>query len=324
MKHNLKSNETQIHNMLIIVVSMMCIFTSCEKESDPISPVTLAEEAYIFGLPLVTMDITRRQATNVTQPQMSAMRSPMNQFAHLPVFPDANFTAVVRPNADTYYSNAWLDLSQGPIILTLPGGNERYHLMEILDAYTNVFAAPGTRTTGSNGGRFLISGPGWTGNTSGEMPVFKSPTNYVWIIGRTEVKNAVDGATVVYPLMQQYTLTPLGAYTPPPLESNVPTGEPNGIVENMPIDDFFNYLNRLLVNNPPLPDDESFMKKISKIGIGGGAKFDLSKYSLEEQNEMREIPKNVIAQLNAYQSKIPIVNGWGVNNHVRQQWLFCS
>ena len=295
---------------LLITISMLSTVIACNKENDPVSPVALAEEAYIFGLPLVTMDITRRQATNVAQAQIT-MQSPMNQFSHLPVFPDADFTAVVRPNADTYYSNAWFDLSQGPIILTLPG-NERYHLMQIMDAYTNVFAAPGTRTTGSAGGQFLISGPDWKGSVPGEMTALKSPTNYVWILGRTEVKDPVDGATVVYPLMQQYTLTPLGAYTPPQLESHVPTGEPNSIVENMPVDEFFNYLNRLLVINPPTSADEPFMKKISKIGIGSGVEFNLSNYTAEEQNEIKKIPENVLSQLKDHQSDFPVFNGWGV------------
>jgi DNA sulfur modification protein DndE len=183
--------------MFMLMVFAVSIFLSCEKEQAPISPVALAEEAYIFGLPLVTMDLTRRQATNVTAPVLEKMQAPMNQFAHLPVFPDANFTAVVRPNADTYYSNAWLDLSQGPIILSLPSGNQRYHLMQIMDAYTNVFGTPGTRVTNCCGGKFLISGPDWTGSAPGPMIELKSSTNYVWIIGRTEVKDPVDGATVV-------------------------------------------------------------------------------------------------------------------------------
>jgi hypothetical protein len=110
--------------------------------------------------------------------------------------------------------------------------------------------------------------------------------------------------------MQQYTLTPLNSYTPPALETNVPQGEPNSIVENMPIEEFFNYLNRLLVNNPPLPADASFMKKIAEIGIGPGAKFDLSKYDSDEQKALANIPKKMISRLNAHQSKIPIHDGW--------------
>ena len=105
----IKFNQLKLRTLLI-TISILCTVIACNKENDPYSPVALAEEAYIFGLPLVTMDITRRQATNVAQAQIT-MQSPMNQFSHLPVFPDADFTAVVRPNADTYYSNAWLDLT---------------------------------------------------------------------------------------------------------------------------------------------------------------------------------------------------------------------
>jgi len=109
----------------------------------------IATLGYIYGYPLVLMDATRARAT-----------APPNQFAHQPALPDETFRDVVSPNVDTLYSIAWLDLSQGPIVLAVPDMGTRYYTMQMLDAWTNVFASPGTRTTGNGKAAFAIMGPG--------------------------------------------------------------------------------------------------------------------------------------------------------------------
>jgi hypothetical protein len=106
----------------------------------------IAVEAYIFGYPLVLMDVTRQVMTAV--PKAGALKAPVNQFVHLREFPDPTFTDVVSPNADTLYSAAWLDLAKEPMILSVPDTGKRYYLMQMLDAWTNVFASPGARATG--------------------------------------------------------------------------------------------------------------------------------------------------------------------------------
>src|SRR6185436_19146946 len=176
--------------------------------------VKIATDAYVYGLPLVLMDITRRQSLMPA----SAMYNPPNQFKHNDAFPDASFKNVVRPNADTYYSTAFLDLAEEPIVLSVPDTKGRYYMMPMLDAYSNVFASPGTRTTGNLAGNFLISGPQWKGTVPIGMKQIESPTNSVWIIGRTQVNSKADGAKNVVPLQRQYKLTPLSlwgkTYTP--------------------------------------------------------------------------------------------------------------
>ena len=117
--------------------------------------------AVIYGLPLVLLDITMKQATNVVHP--SGFKAPVNQFAHVRAFPSADFKAVVRANVDTLYSSAFLDLSREPVVLSVPDTHGHYYLMPMIDAWSNVFASPGTRTTGSGAHSFVITGPGWTG-----------------------------------------------------------------------------------------------------------------------------------------------------------------
>jgi hypothetical protein len=115
-------------------------------------------QAYIYAYPMVMMEMTRRVSTNVEAPKGSF--APMNQFAHLRAFPDASFREVVRPNADTLYSIAWFDLSKEPMILSVPE-TERYYMMPMLDMWTEVFAVPGSRTTGNQAASYAIHGPNW-------------------------------------------------------------------------------------------------------------------------------------------------------------------
>ncbi len=75
----------------------------------------VAEDAYVFGFPLVLMDVTKAVTTAVRKPQ--GFRAPINQFAHWLAFPDSTYTDVVNPNVDTLYSLAWLDLAKEPIVM---------------------------------------------------------------------------------------------------------------------------------------------------------------------------------------------------------------
>jgi len=154
----------------------------------------IAVQAVVYGLPLVIMDITMRTATNVVSHH--GMAAPVNQFAHVPRFPDATFKQVVRANVDTLYSSAFLDLSKEPLVLSVPDTHGRYYLLPLFDAWTNVFASPGTRTTGDGPGGFLIAGPDWTGTPPAEMQVLRAPTNMVWLLGRTQTNGTDDYATV--------------------------------------------------------------------------------------------------------------------------------
>ena len=121
----------------------------------------IARELYVYAYPLVLMDVTRRVATNTERPE--GMYAPANVFGHLPEFPDASFTAVVRPNADTLYSSLWLDVTAEPLVISVPDSWGRYYLLPLLDMWTDVFAAPGARTTGTDEQVYAVTGPGWQG-----------------------------------------------------------------------------------------------------------------------------------------------------------------
>jgi hypothetical protein len=144
-------------------------------------------EAYLFFYPLVTMELTRRQLTNVAGPD--GLHAPI---ANVPAFPSADMKAVVRPNFDTLYSSAWLDLTQEPMIVSVPDTHGRYYLLPMLDMWTDVFASPGWRTTGTSVGSFAITPPGFGGALPQGAVRIDAPTPYVWIIGRTKTDGPPD------------------------------------------------------------------------------------------------------------------------------------
>ena len=122
----------------------------------------LAEEAFVFGMPLVYIAVQIETNTSVAAPGRG--RAPLNQFAHFRELPDASDQVVVGLNVDTLYSLASFDLSQGPLVLSVPEMGDRYWLMQLIDAWNNVPHVPGSRTLGGAGGDFAIVGPGWTGS----------------------------------------------------------------------------------------------------------------------------------------------------------------
>jgi hypothetical protein len=111
----------------------------------------IAVDAYLYFYPLVTMDVTRKQLTNV-EPGKASIGGPMNMFNNIAEFPAADMKVVVRPNFDTLYSSAWLDLTKEPVVVSAPDTGGRYYLLPMLDMWTNVFASPGWRTTGTQAG----------------------------------------------------------------------------------------------------------------------------------------------------------------------------
>ncbi|MFZ0503813.1 MAG: DUF1254 domain-containing protein, partial [Chthoniobacterales bacterium] len=147
---------------LMLAFGLMPILT----ETAQAQPSVTEEEAYAIGVDaylyfysLVTMDITRKQLSNV-EPGKGFGR-PMNTFVNIPEYPTAEVRAVVRPNFDTLYSSGWLDLTKEPVIVSVPDTSGRYYLLPMLDMWTDVFASPGLRTTGTAAGNFIIVPPGW-------------------------------------------------------------------------------------------------------------------------------------------------------------------
>ncbi len=174
----------------------------------PAEAQAIARDAYYYAFPIVLMDITMRQSTNVPDATSVLMRAPLGQFAHVRSFPPADARDVVRINFDTLYSFAWIDLSAGPVVLSVPDSHGRYYLMPMLDMWTDVFAVPGSRTTRGEARDFALVPPGWEGRLPAALTPIRAPTPTVWILGRVQTNGPADYAAV-HAVQDAMTLTPL-------------------------------------------------------------------------------------------------------------------
>lgn len=275
-------------------------------------------QAYIYAYPMVLMEMTRQVSTNVPAPK--GKRAPMNQFAHLQAFPDHTFREVVRPNADTLYSIVWFDVSEEPQVISVPDTAGRYYLLPMLDMWTDVFASPGSRTTGTKAGNFAIVGPEWAGTLPKDVKGLRSPTNIGWIIGRTQTNGAADYENV-HRIQDGIKVTPLNqwgkSYTPPaksPVDPNIDMKTPPPVqVAQMSARTYFELFAALLKHNPPHELDWSMVVQLRQIGIVPGEDFDFAKLSPHMQKALEgavaDAQKMIAA--NAKRSG-ELANGWQI------------
>jgi hypothetical protein len=252
--------------LLATLIALACLAAVLGLKAEQIR---LGAEAYVFGYPLVIMDVTRSNATQTLGPE--------NRLYRVRHFPDAGFREVVRPNVDTLYTSAFIDMAKGPWVFEMPANSQRYEVMPFMDAWTNVFAAPGTRSTGTQGGKFLLAGPGWQGEPPAGLTVLRSPTRIVWLIGRTQT-NGVADYPVVHALQDGLSLRSLAAWqagradeAPDRQRAAAHLAPPIEQMKAMSSVIFFERLARLLVENPPAAVDGPMMAKLQRIGVVPGA-----------------------------------------------------
>ena len=192
-------------------------FPSDEYPLTDAEATEIATEAYVYASAIVQMEVHRRVLTNQDVSDGKQMRGPMNQFYHLREFPDASIREVVGPNFDTLYSFLWYDVSEEPLVISLPESTGHYYLMPIIDAWTDVFASPGTRTTGPGAFTFAIVGPDWRGTLPEGVEKIQSPPAFGWLPGRTRASH--DTIAEVNAFQDQLRAVPLSEwgrpYTPP-------------------------------------------------------------------------------------------------------------
>src|SRR5277367_6090519 len=239
-------------------------------------------DAYLYFYPLITMDITRKQSTNIEEGKEFG-KGPMNVFVNVPAFPPAELKVVVRINFDTLYSIAWLDLTKEPQIVSVPDTAGRFYLLPMLDMWSDVFASPGWRTTGTQAADFLLTPPGWSGAVPAGSRRIDAPTPYVWIIGRTKTDGPAD-YDAVHKVQAGYKVTPLSQWGKPaePVVGTVDPGvdmktPPKVQVDTMPAAQYFTYAAELLKLHPPHLTDEPIIAQMKRIGIEPGKSFDFDK-----------------------------------------------
>lgn len=275
----------------------------------------LATDAYIYGYPLVTMEMTRRVITNV--PAVEGTRGPMGQFIKLRHYPDASFRDVTAPNADTLYTTAFIDVGKEPWVISIPDMKDRYFLFPMLDGWTNVFQVPGKRTTGTKAQTYAITGPGWNGTLPAGVTEYKSPTSIVWILGRIYCTGSPEDYAAVHALQDQCKLVPLSSYGKP---YTPPTGTVDPSIDmktavreqvnRMDTVAYFTLLADLMKRNPPALADAPELAKFAKIGLVAGKDFDSSKLKAVLAKRIPQVAFDRIMLQFKVNKAVKDINGW--------------
>jgi hypothetical protein len=305
--------------LLAILLSLQAFVrpSSAQKLSDD-EATEIAVEAYLYAYPLVLMDVTRQISTNCETASGANMCAPINQFAHVPAFPDATFTDVVRPNADTLYSSLWFDVAREPLVIHVPDSGGRYYLLPMLDLWTDVFASPGKRTTGTAEQTFAIVGPDWKGELPKGVDMVRSPTGSGWMIGRTQTNGKPDFGRV-HEFQSGLEAIPLSAwgtdYTPPKgqVDPKVSPDSPVQQVAKMDAAAFFARFAALTHGAPPHANDNPVLARLKRIGLEPGKHFDFAKVPRNTRQAMKNavpIASKKITEGLLGGSGSHVVNGW--------------
>jgi hypothetical protein len=281
----------------------------------------IAVDAYIYGYSLITSDVTQNAFTNTTAPNPQTLQAPLNQFVNIPKYPPTDYQGVTAPNADTLYSAAFFDVAKEPVLLSYPDMKGRYFLFPIYSEWTDVIAAPGSRTLGTGAQTIAITGPDWKGTLPASVTqVVKLPTNTGFTIGRVYADGTAADYAKVNAAQKQFKIVPLNAYgkpyTPPAgkLDPKAPSVKEKvrDIIGAMDTQTYFNAMAKSMVINPPvMPQDAPIVVRMAKIGLVPGKPFDLSKLSAVNQAALADVAK-IAGERIAGELKTgnKVVNGW--------------
>ncbi|QIP09602.1 DUF1254 domain-containing protein [Bradyrhizobium symbiodeficiens] len=328
MRHNrfTRTACTTIAGALIVIAGLG---NARAQSLTPEEAQSIATDAYIYFYSLISMDITRKQSTNI-EPGKEFAKGPMNTFVNVPAFPPGDLKIVVRVNFDTLYSVAWLDLTKEPLVVSAPDTDGRYYLLPMLDMWTDVFASPGWRTTGTKAGNFVLVPSGWRPDLREKLvEEFKlpkdtqridAPTPYVWVVGRTKTDGPPD-YPAVHKIQAGYKVTPLSEWgkAPRPVEVKIDPSidmktPPKTQADSMTGEKYFAYAAELMKLHPPHLTDEPIVAQMKRIGIEPGKSFDFAKADPVVRKAIEDAPAHGQRLM---EWKLPtlarVANHWSMN-----------
>lgn len=317
---------------LVVGLAACCVIapTTARAELSADEVNAIAVDAYVYFYPLVTMDVSRKQFTNI-EPGKEFGKGPMNTFVNVPEYPPGDFKGVVRSNFDTLYSICWVDMTKEPAVISAPDTNGRYYLLPMLDMWSDVFASPGWRTTGTQPQEFLLVPTTWRPELRGErlltelkLPantqIIEAPTPYVWIIGRTKTDGPPD-YDAVHKIQAGYKMVPASQFGKPykpqlvKIDPSVDMKTPPKVqVDTMSGEKYFSYAAELIKLQPPHITDEPILARMKHIGIEPGMSLDFAKLDPAAKNAIGGAPA---AAQKLMKWKLPtlarVANYWSMN-----------
>lgn len=276
----------------------------------------LGMECYVYGFPLVMMDVTNAVLTATSK--SGEYKAPINQFGRIRTYVSPDFKDVVRISVNSLWSFAVLDLDKEPIVASHPDTKGRFIVMQLMNMWTDDFGSIGSRTTGTGAGKFLVAGPKWNGTVPSDIKdVYRCSTRVAWLLVQISAAGPQDFPEI-NALQDQLQITPLSAwgkpYTPPsdvPIDPAVDlTATPYDQVRLMTGEMFFKRLAVLLKDNPPYPADTPMLEKLKRFGIEPGKEFDSSKLDPAIIKGLNRAPAEVWLKFATAPYEAPAVNGW--------------
>ncbi len=301
--------------VLVLAVVVFLFFASRRPSLHTDEAVRIATDAYIYGYPLVTFDMARRQQTNVAA--ADGEHAPMGQMIKMRSYPAVDNHCCAAPNADTLYTMAWLDVGKEPWVFSIPEMGDRYYIMPMVDGFSEVVHVSSTSLTGGRPQSYAITGPGWSGSLPEGVTQVTSGTAIVWVLGRIYCTGTPEDYTAAHALQDQFSVVPLSAwgkpYTPPPGRVDPAFDMKTGVrkqVNAVDVNEYFTYLSKLLKANPPKAEDAEIIARMAKIGIVPGQDFDGSQLGKLDKVAIGAVPKLALAQMAVHLKQQKTTDGW--------------
>jgi hypothetical protein len=276
-------------------------FTSSAFAAESDDAFAIAQDAYIWGLPIVCIRwyFEWARQNNI----------PLNRFTGNPNL-SVPADKAVGPCMNLLYGFAWLDVTREPLVLRVPATNDRYYSVQLIDEYSNDFAYVGRRATGTQEGKYLIVGPSWKGSVPQGLTKIESLTNRIFVFTRTLVKGD-DDLPAAQEIQRQYALAPLSEYP------RIPANDLY-FLQTIPIPDFstlgvqfFDQLSAALSSVRIPKEDVASLRQFRKIGIDAGAHPSQAHDGAVRAALLKAVPAANARIINA--DVVENVNGWSVN-----------
>ena len=277
----------------LITLVVLILFTSCKDDSKSKTEewpeikeaVAIAEEGFIYGLPLV-MNYAVMYEYSIDK-NSGQYKAPLNEiYSDAQVFTYED-TAIVTPNSDTPYSITFMDLRTEPMVISVPDIEKtRYYSVQLEDGNAFNFGYIGSRATGNDSGSYMVVGPDWKGQKpEGIDKVFYATTQFAMAIFRTQLFNSNDIENVKN-IQAGYKLQPLSAFLGATAPPAAPSIDFPVIDKELVKTNFFKYLDFVLQFAPAGPEENEIRAKLARIGIGPGKSFDFKELPLAHKAEI--------------------------------------
>jgi len=284
-------------------------------EAGPVEAVKIAVDAYIYGYPLVTFDMVRGQQTNVATPDSE--HAPMGQMILMRSYPAVDNHCCAAPNADTLYTETWLDVSKEPYVFAIPEMGTRYYIMPFLDGWSEVIHVASQPLNGGAAQVYAVTGPGWTDTLPEGVTQVASPTGLVWMLGRIYSDGTDADYAVVHALQDKFQLMPLSAWG---TDHTAPEGKVDPAIDmttsvrkqvnGLDAEAYFDRLAALMAANPPTAADAPMVAEMARIGLVPGQDFDPEALDGLDRETLRLVPKLALAEMGVHLKRQPTTNGW--------------